>query len=114
MYGAEWLVTTRSGITLTLPTGLPDADYFLLLAAGAISVFPLYLFARAATGLPLSVMGLFQFVLPTTQLIVALVFYKQAISTQTLACFGVIWLALAIVVLEPLLRLPRQPRKGLP
>lgn len=85
-------------LNLDLDVGL------LLLMSGVVSVFPLYLFAKAAAGLPLSVMGLFQFVLPTTQLVVALAFYRQPVSTNTLTCFAVIWLSLSIIVLEPVFR----------
>ena len=50
--------------------------------SGEISV------TRGGETLPLSVMGFFQFVLPTTQLFVALLIYRQAVSPNTMLCFG--------------------------
>jgi chloramphenicol-sensitive protein RarD len=97
------LMVTPS-LTMRLPERLPDRSIVVLAAAGLVSVTPLWLFAKAASGLPLSVMGLFQFVLPTTQLIVALVFYHQNVSINTMVCFGAIWMALLIIVAEPLLQ----------
>ncbi|MNP30734.1 hypothetical protein D3C76_1238210 [compost metagenome] len=44
-----------------------------------------------------------QFVLPLTQLCVALSFYGQSPSPGTLLAFSVIALAILLVVLEPLL-----------
>jgi chloramphenicol-sensitive protein RarD len=91
-----------SPFTLALPAGLPALSIGLLAACGAVSVVPLWLFARAASRLPLSVMGFFQFVLPTTQLVVALVFYQQRMSTNTVVAFIVVWIALSIIVVEGL------------
>lgn len=94
--------------TLVLPDGLGVGPLVLLALCGAVSVVPLALFSFAAARLPLSVMGFFQFVLPSTQLIVALAIYRQQVSGNTLVAFGVIWLSLALIVAEPLWRARRQ------
>ncbi|MBB3220027.1 EamA family transporter [Pseudoduganella umbonata] len=100
-----------SATSLRLPGPLPDDGLPVLLAlCGVVSVLPLWLFSLAAARLQLSVMGFFQFVLPTTQLFVALVFYRQAVSPNTLLCFAVIWLALGVLVCEPLARRARGTR----
>ena len=91
-------------ITLVLPADIPLISITLLLLCGAVSVVPLWLFAHAATRLPLSVMGFFQFVLPITQLVVALTFYNQPMSVNTLVGFLVILAALLVTVAEPLWR----------
>jgi len=91
-------------LTMQLPKPLPVHSMAMLAAAGLVSVVPLWLFAKAASGLPLSTMGLFQFVLPTTQLIVALAFYRQSISINTMICFCAIWIALLAIVSEPFLQ----------
>jgi chloramphenicol-sensitive protein RarD len=58
-------------------------------------------------------MGFFQFVLPTTQLFVALAMYHQQISVNTMACFATIWGALAVIIGHPLISSRLQsPRKG--
>jgi len=97
------LLMLLPSLTMQLPPALPGISLALLALCGFISVMPLWLFAKAASALPLSVMGIFQFVLPTTQLIVALWFYHQPISANTILCFSAIWLALLLIVGEPFL-----------
>lgn len=82
---------------------LEAGDQGLLLLCGVVSLLPLALFSFATRRLPLSGMGLMQFVLPLTQLCVALSFYGQSPSPGTLLAFSVIALAILLVVLEPLL-----------
>lgn len=89
-------------VTLSLPNTTTNAQFVLLTLCGFVSVIPLILFSFAASRLPLSVMGFLQFVLPSTQLIVALEIYRQSASNTTLICFLVIWLSLALLVVEPL------------
>lgn len=109
---AGTLVTSVTSIRL--PGDLPNGVLLTLALCGAVSVLPLWLFSLAAARLPLSVMGFFQFVLPTTQLFVAMVFYRQAVSFNTLLCFGTIWLALGLLVSEPLWQRARPVRKTYP
>jgi len=96
--------------TLTLPPGLGAGHLLMLALCGAVSVVPLALFSFAAANLPLSVMGFFQFVLPSTQLIVALAIYRQAVSSNTLLTFAMIWMSLTLIVVEPLWKAHRQRR----
>lgn len=94
---------SMSVTVLRLPHSLPNSTLLVLALCGVISVLPLCLFSFAAARLPLSVVGFFQFVLPTTQLVVALTFYRQPVSFNSLLCFCVIWASLAAIILEPLL-----------
>lgn len=85
---------------IEVPVGLTVIDWSLLLSCGLVSLIPLALFAFAAKSLPLSVMGLLQFVLPLTQFCVAVVFYGQIIYFEMLVVFLVIFLGMILVVLE--------------
>ncbi len=49
---------------------------------GLASVLPLWLFSLAAARLPVTVMGFFQFVLPLTQLLVAVLIYRHDLVVQ--------------------------------
>lgn len=93
-----WVSTPVAGIA-----ALGSADTALLLLCGAVSLLPLALFSFAARRLPLSVMGLMQFVLPLTQFFVALMFYGQIPSHGAMLAFALIALAMLLVILEPLL-----------
>ena len=90
-------------ILLALAVGVLDSFYVsytiivsapLIVVSGIVSVVPLLMFAFAARNLDAYSMGALQFVLPTTQLIVSILFYKQFASPLTYACFLVIWLTL--------------------
>ncbi|TDV70121.1 EamA family transporter [Pseudomonas sp. LP_7_YM] len=89
---------------LTVPEGLTLTAWSLLIGCGLVSLIPLALFAFAAKRLPLSAMGLLQFILPLTQFCVAAIFYDQAVPIGTFLAFATIALALLLVILEPLLK----------
>ena len=76
----------------------------LLLLAGSVSVLPLWLYAVAAKRLPLVSLGFYQYILPTTQLLLALLYYGQTPSLNTVLSFALIWLALFVVMGETLWR----------
>lgn len=65
-----------------------------LYLCGVVSVAPLIMFSSAAKRLDTYSMGALQFVLPTTQLLVSILYYQQYASIVTYLCFGTIWAAL--------------------
>ncbi|WP_422650025.1 EamA family transporter [Cupriavidus sp. H18C1] len=97
-----------SDMTLALPAGMSTLHLAALAMAGLVSAIPLMLFSYAANHLSLSMNGLLQFVLPTTQFIVATFVYRQPVSANTVIALSLIWLALMAIVARPLL-LPRCP-----
>ena len=67
-----------------------------LYLCGIVSVVPLVMFSYSARRLGLYSMGALQFVLPTTQLVVSVLYYNQNISSITYICFFIIWITLLI------------------
>ena len=63
---------------------------------GHHTALPLLGFATAARILPLSVLGVLQFIAPSLQFLVGAVFYSEAVSTTQLAGFALIWSGLGI------------------
>jgi chloramphenicol-sensitive protein RarD len=98
------LLIPASSLSFQLPHPLPTTTLVLLAVSGLVSILPLWMFSFAAKKLALSSMGFFQFILPTTQLVVALVFYHQHLSINTLICFSLIWAALLLIVAESFFR----------
>jgi chloramphenicol-sensitive protein RarD len=49
-------------------------------------------------------LGFYQYILPTTQLLLALLYYGQTPSLNTVLSFALIWLALFVVMGETLWR----------
>ncbi len=62
----------------------------MLLAAGVVTATPLLMFAAAARRLPLSMMGLLQYIAPTLQFLLALAF-GEPLRTVHLIAFPLIW-----------------------
>lgn len=67
----------------------------LLAVSGPLTVIPLLLFALAARGMPLSVLGMLQFIAPTLQFLVGLA-YGEALTVAHIICFTLIWLAILL------------------
>ena len=68
----------------------------LLVSVGAVTAVPLLLFGAAASRIPLSTMGLLQYVTPTLQFLIGLSVVHEAMSTGRWIGFVIVWLALAV------------------
>jgi chloramphenicol-sensitive protein RarD len=76
----------------------------LLAAAGPITAVPLLLFAAGARRIPLSVLGLLQYLAPTLQFMLGVWLFHEAFTAERLLGFALIWTALALFAAEGLLR----------
>ena len=74
----------------------------LLMLSGLITIGPLFCFGVAASRLPLSVLGFLQYIGPSLQLLVSLIFFGERISTGLLVCFLCTWTALLVLTGEAL------------
>ncbi|MBB3117185.1 EamA family transporter RarD [Pseudoduganella violacea] len=77
-----------------------SAMRWLLAAAGPITAIPLLLFAAGARRIPLSVLGMLQYISPTMQMLLGMFVFHEAFSSERLAGFCVIWSALALYMAE--------------
>ena len=80
----------------------------LLLLAGIVSTTPLLLFTAASRRLPYSTLGMLQFIAPTLQFLIAIV-YGEPLRTAHFIAFPAIWIALGLYV-SALVRSPRLPQ----
>jgi chloramphenicol-sensitive protein RarD len=94
-----WLTVHGSNTFINTPS---DTTRLLLIAAGPITAIPLLLFAAGARRIPLSVLGMLQYLSPTMQMLLGLWVFHEAFSAARLIGFIVIWSALAIYVAEGL------------
>ncbi|GGP17936.1 EamA family transporter RarD [Silvimonas iriomotensis] len=72
----------------------------LLVLAGPITAIPLLLFAAGARKIPLSLLGLLQYIGPTVQLLLGALLWHEPFSGPRLLGFAVIWLALVLYTAE--------------
>ncbi|HZG19983.1 MAG TPA: EamA family transporter RarD [Herbaspirillum sp.] len=79
----------------------------LLMLSGPITVVPLLLFAHGARRIPLSMLGLMQYISPTIQLLGGVLIYGEPFTGARAIGFCVIWAALAVYSAEGLWRYMR-------
>jgi chloramphenicol-sensitive protein RarD len=73
------------------------AHSLLLAATGVVTVIPLLFFAASATRLPLSTLGLLQYLAPTLQFLLGILYFHEDMSTGRWVGFGLVWLALMLM-----------------
>jgi chloramphenicol-sensitive protein RarD len=72
----------------------------LLILVGVITAIPLLLFASAARLIPLSYIGLLQYIAPTCQFLLGVFLYQEPFTQERLVGFVIIWIALLIFTLD--------------
>ncbi|WP_433612334.1 EamA family transporter RarD [Dactylosporangium sp. CA-139114] len=68
----------------------------MLAGSGVLTAVPLLLFAEAANRVPLSGLGMLQYLTPTLQLIIGVAVFSEPLPAARLAGFAIVWLALAV------------------
>ncbi|NIJ65495.1 chloramphenicol-sensitive protein RarD [Sphingomonas leidyi] len=104
-FAAAWLVYTAGQGTSGF--GVSAGQNALLLAAGVITATPLLMFAAAARLMPLSRLGLLQYIAPTIQFFVAIAL-GEPLRTVHLITFALIWAGCALYAWDSL-RAARAP-----
>ena len=83
--------------------GNEGAGHALLLAScGIATAVPLLLFAAAARRIPLSTVGLLQYLTPLMQLAIGVFVYEEPMPPARLAGFVIVWVALAVFTVDSL------------
>lgn len=72
----------------------------LLAASGIVTTIPLLLFAGAASRIPLSLVGLLQYLTPTMQLAMGVLVLGESMTTARWIAFALIWLALTVLSID--------------
>lgn len=87
-----------------------QVDLFLI-GAGLVTTVPLLMFASAAKQIPLTVVGLLQYIAPTLQFLIGVLVYKEAFDFAHFVGFAIVWVALIFFAVESYTanRLPVQP-----
>jgi chloramphenicol-sensitive protein RarD len=83
--------------------GNAGTGHLLLLAgSGVLTAVPLLLFAGATSRIPLSTVGLLQYLTPSMQLAIGVFVYGEPMPTLRLVGFAIVWLALAVFTVDSL------------
>ncbi|MEU6094085.1 EamA family transporter RarD [Streptomyces sp. NPDC047079] len=69
----------------------------LLAATGVVTALPLVCFGAAAIRVPLSTLGLLQYLAPVFQFLLGILYFHEAMPPERWAGFALVWLALALL-----------------
>ncbi len=76
---------------------------FLLALSGIITAIPLIFFASGAPKVPLTTIGILQYIAPTIQFLIGVFIYDEPFTSGQLVGFGIVWIALIIFTVEGLM-----------
>ena len=79
-----------------------------LIGGGAMTAVPLLAFGEAAKRIPLSMIGLLQYLAPSLQFVRGVFVYGEVVGSDRLVGFALVWLGLAILSAESLLQRRRE------
>ncbi|MDT0394626.1 MULTISPECIES: EamA family transporter RarD [Streptomyces] len=74
----------------------------LLAASGIVTALPLVCFGAAAIRVPLSTLGLLQYMTPVFQFLLGVLYFKEAMPPERWAGFALVWLALTLLTWDAL------------
>lgn len=86
----------------------------LLMSSGIATAIPLLLFAAAARRIPLSTIGLLQYLTPLMQLSIGVFVYDEPMPPARLAGFAIVWVALAVFTADTLRHARAGTRRATP
>jgi len=92
-------ITVSGSSTLT---GNGAGHVLLLASSGVVTCAPLLAFAVAAQALPLSVLGLLQYLTPVAQFLLGVLWFHEAMPTYRWVGFALVWAALAVMTFDAL------------
>jgi chloramphenicol-sensitive protein RarD len=96
------------GPAIAGPGGHGGPLWGLLVLSGVLTALPLFCFASAARLLPLSQLGLFQYISPSLQFLLAVAAFGETFTARHAQGFGCIWAALALTSAEAYRRAPKR------
>ena len=116
------LVAVPAGIVLAMLHGRGTGTFanagaghaLLLASAGVATAVPLLLFAAAARRIPLSTVGLLQYLTPLIQLAIGVFVYGEPMPPVRLAGFVIVWVALAVFTADTLRHARAAARRAAP
>ena len=102
---AAWLIYEGASGNGAFGASLPQT--ILLVAAGALTAIPLLLFSIGVRSLPMSTLGLLQYVSPTLQFLLGVFLYSEPLDATRVIGFVAVWAALVLYTGEQIWRQKR-------
>jgi chloramphenicol-sensitive protein RarD len=108
-----YLIALQATGSSTL-TGHGAGHTTLLALTGVITAVPLLFFGAAASRVPLTTLGVLQYLAPTVQFLIGVLLLHEALGAARLAGFALVWLALAMFTADLVTQRRRQLRLAVP
>ncbi|TYD00109.1 EamA family transporter RarD [Arthrobacter echini] len=101
-----WLSSTGAATLTSEGTG----HFWIMAASGVITAVPLIFFGAAARRLPLTTIGMLQYLAPVLQFLLALLVLHEEMPFERWIGFGLVWVGLALLTIDMVRTVRRQPR----
>ena len=105
-----WLGSTGNATLVTEGAG----HFWIMVASGVITAVPLIFFGAAARRLPLTTIGLLQYLAPVLQFLLALLVLGEEMPFERWIGFSLVWVALILLTIDMLRTVHRQPKVAKP
>ena len=92
-------------------TGSGPGEEALLASTGLVTAVPLLCFGASATRIPLTTIGLLQYLTPTIQFVIGVAVYHEPMPAMRWAGFALVWVALVVFSVESLLHRRQRQRQ---
>lgn len=104
--GIAWFQITGNGTFLSEG----PSHTLLIMASGVATAVPLILFSAAASRIPLTTMGLLQYLAPVGQFLVGVLVFNEVVPGPRWIGFGLVWIGLATLTIDMFTRAQRSRR----
>ncbi|MDS1271756.1 EamA family transporter RarD [Lipingzhangella sp. LS1_29] len=105
-----WLHATGAGTFATVSVG----HTLLLMGVGIATALPLVLFGAAAFRIPLTYVGMLQFIAPIMQFLIAWLVFEEELPLSRWVGFAIVWTALVVFVVDLVRQRPRRDPVAIP
>lgn len=95
---AVFLLWTAGNSEWSVPLDIPLILLFLI--GGGVTALPLLLFSAGARMVPLTAVGLFQYLAPTIQFVIGIYIFREPFDLTLFLGFCLVWVALAVFITE--------------
>lgn len=101
------MVIWAANRTGSVPNTATAGQWVLIAFTGVVTTLPLVMFAIAAQRLPLTVMALAQYIVPTINFLLGWLAYHETLNGTRVIGFVLVWIGLAAVTVDSLRRMRR-------
>lgn len=83
---------------------------FLLFLAGPVTILPLWLFNKGVQIIPLSSVGMIQYITPTSQFLIGVLIYGEILTERKVFIFTLIWVAVISFLIPDIRKIIKKSR----